>query len=359
MSSNLRNKQYVFRNEQYSKEEYEKLIKEKNLGSYKIFEELIKEFDNLTQTSIHKYADIIKSTNATGHALANVKNAHSCFEAYDMENVKWTSRCFAIKDSYDVNNTGLGSELCYEYTSGGTTMSKVLFSLALLSASSELYYSGWCGGSSNLFGCFGIRNKQYCILNKQYTKEEYEEILPKIIEHMNSMPYVGANGRIYKFGEFFPFELSPFAYNESDAQELSPLSEEEIKNKRYNFREAEEKKYEITKSSEDIPDLIEDVEDEILKEIISCPHKGECLHQCTTAFRITEEELKFYKTHNLPLPRFCPNCRHYKRLEYRNPWKLWHRKCMKEECYNEFETSYAPERPEIVYCEKCYQQEVY
>ncbi len=32
---------------------------------------------------------------------------------------------------------------------------------------------------------------------------------------------------------------------------------------------------------------------------------------------------------------------------------------MKEGCQNEFETSYAPDRPEIVYCERCYQQEVY
>ena len=29
-----------------------------------------------------------------------------------------------------------------------------------------------------------LRNKSYCILNKQYTKEEYEELVPKIIEHM-------------------------------------------------------------------------------------------------------------------------------------------------------------------------------
>jgi hypothetical protein len=32
---------------------------------------------------------------------------------------------------------------------------------------------------------------------------------------------------------------------------------------------------------------------------------------------------------------------------------------MKEGCNNTFETSYAPERPEIVYCERCYQGEVY
>jgi hypothetical protein len=31
----------------------------------------------------------------------------------------------------------------------------------------------------------------------------------------------------------------------------------------------------------------------------------------------------------------------------------------KEKCKVEFETSYAPERPEIIYCEKCYQREVY
>jgi hypothetical protein len=30
-----------------------------------------------------------------------------------------------------------------------------------------------------------------------------------------------------------------------------------------------------------------------------------------------------------------------------------------KKCEVEFETSYAPDRPEIVYCEKCYQQEVY
>jgi len=48
--------------------------------------------------------------------------------------------------------------------------------------------------------------------------------------------------------------------------------------------------------------------------------------------------------------------------------KLWHRQCMCDKtshqhgearCQVEFETSYAPERPEIIYCEKCYQKEVY
>ena len=93
--------------------------------------------------------------------------------------------------------------------------------------------------------------------------------------------------------------------------------------------------------------------------------KGE--HNCTIAFRILPDELKFYKQTNIPIPVYCPNCRHYQRLSQRNPLKLWHRQCMcekenhihKGKCSVEFETSYAPDRPEIVYCEKCYQQEVY
>ena len=81
--------------------------------------------------------------------------------------------------------------------------------------------------------------------------------------------------------------------------------------------------------------------------------------QCTTAFKITPAELQFLKLKNLPLPTFCPNCRHYQRLKYRNSMHLYDRGCMKSGCENTFKTTYAPDRPEIIYCEKCYQQEVY
>ena len=126
------------------------------------------------------------------------------------------------------------------------------------------------------------------------------------------------------------------------------------------------REYVITKSFNDLPDLIEQVDDSILKDVISCSHLGGCNHECSTAFKITTQELEFYRNLNIPLPRICPNCRHYERLSQRNPLKLWYRSCMCQQeghnhegkCTVEFETSYAPDRPEIVYCEKCYQQEV-
>jgi hypothetical protein len=219
-------------------------------------------------------------------------------------------------------------------------------------------YSDTCENCTNVFGCIGLRNKQYCILNKQYTKEEYEELVPKIVDQMNSMPYIDKAGKTYGFGEYFPSEISPFAYNETVAQEFFPLTKEDAITKKYDWFEQEAKNYKITKQANELPEDIKDVPDTITAEIIGCEHGGRCSDQCITAFKITSQELQFYKKMNLPLPRLCSNCRHYERMKQRNPLKIWHRKCMKPGCPNEFETSYAPERPEIVYCEQCYQQEV-
>lgn len=357
MSANLRNKKYVFRGEQCTKEEYEQKMREIDFGSYAVFQALVLEFEELKENALHRYADILKCVNTTGDALTNMKNAEHCFEAYDNEDVKWVSRAMGNKNSYDINNMRR-SELAYEYVSLGEQSNNVMFSCSLIGASTNTQYSTWSSGA-NLFGCVGIRNGNHCILNKQYSEEEYREILPKIIAHMNEMPYEGNNARMYRYGEFFPIELSPFAYNDTNTQEHFPLTEKEIKEHGYVFRAPEARAHSATKIAGDLPDNICDVSDDILKDIIACEHAGAaCVHQCTEAFRITPDELAQYRHVNLPLPRLCPNCRYYKRLEYRRPWKLWHRQCMNEGCGNEFETPYAPEWPETVFCESCYQKEV-
>ena len=99
------------------------------------------------------------------------------------------------------------------------------------------------------------------------------------------------------------------------------------------------------------------MEENIINQVISCPNNGDQMTQCTNAFKIVPAELQFYKQKNLPLPRLCPNFRHYERLKYRNPMRLYKRSCSNG-CGREFQTSYAPDRPEKVYCEQCYQAEV-
>ncbi|MCX6722724.1 MAG: hypothetical protein NT094_01490 [Candidatus Staskawiczbacteria bacterium] len=184
---------------------------------------------------------------------------------------------------------------------------------------------------------------------------------------MIEMPYIDKNGRVYKYGDFFPNDLAPVAYNESIAQEYYPLTKKQGVERGNLWKEIETRNYNITIKNEDIPDDIKSVGDDIVNQMIECEHQGKCLEQCTEAFKITPHELEFYQRMSLPLPHLCPNCRHYQRINIRNPLKLWHRQCMCNKnthghsgtCSNEFKTTYAPDRPEIVYCESCYQQEMY
>jgi len=358
MSSNLRNRKYVFYNQQLSKEEYEEKLKNVDFGSFKNLINFKKEFNNLILKAIHKFANITKSINCTGDDIINSKNTRHSFNVHDDEDCKYLVRAFLLKDSMDVQVANAG-ELDYESISSGLNSFKFLFSMFGSNDSREVSYSNEIQNSSNLFGCIGLRSKEYCILNKQYTKEEYEALVSKIIKHMEEMPYIDKRGRVYKYGEFFPPEFSPFGYNETVTQEFFPIDAQVAEKFGYNWKiEEARNRPQPTVLPENLPDHIKNVKDDILKKIIACSHKGECWEQCTSVFKIIQSELKFYRSKNIPLPRLCPNCRHYERLKQRNPLRLWHRKCMKPGCTNEFETSYAPERKEIIYCETCYNNEV-
>ncbi|MCM2339203.1 MAG: hypothetical protein NDI62_01975 [Burkholderiales bacterium] len=357
LSSNLRNKKYMIRNVQYSKGEYEEKKSNFIIGDFRSLSTLLKEFNKIKkENTLHKYIQTLNSVNYSGNNIENSKNALFSFNVNNSQDVKYVIRSAGNKDTMDMFG-GVQTESSYEGVAPSFKGSGSLFGMTNR-ASHDIKYSFLSISSHDLFGCVALRNKQYCILNKQYTKEEYEELIPKIIQHMNDMPYIDSKGRIYRYGEFFPPELSPFAYNETIAQEYFPLTKEEAIKEGYKWKDKEERNYNIDIKTEDIPNDIKDVDDSILNKVIECEHK-ECNHQCTEAFKIIPNELQFYKRMNLPIPHLCPNCRHYNRLSQRNPLKLWHRKCMKENCTNEFETSYSPDRPEIVYCEKCYNGEVY
>ncbi|MDA2921932.1 hypothetical protein MYX07_01560 [Patescibacteria group bacterium AH-259-L07] len=372
----LRNKSYYIFNHLCSKKEYHQAMDE-ILGSHKKHQEAIEKFKKLKQKfPIRKSNNFISCNNVSGDFIFYSNNIKKGFDVYNSENCAYLQEGLGAKESYDICFFDV-TELCYESTSVGLPAHKCLFTI-FCRGSHNLLYCDNCHSCNNCFGCVSLRNKEYCILNKQYTKKEYETLIPKIIQHMNDMPYVDKKGKIYKYGEFFPPELSPFTYNETIAQEYFPLTKEQAIEQGYTWKDLEKRDYEITIKSEDLPDHIKDMKDDILKQIIGCAHNGKCNEQCTTAFKVIPDELQFYRKMNLPLPRLCSNCRHYQRLKQRNPLKLWHRTCQcageksdnkvyqntikhfhgTDHCPNEFETTYAPERKEIVYCEKCYQSEV-
>ena len=367
MSANLRNKKYIFRGEQFTKEKYNELLLNIKTDSFKIKENLIQEFKKMIKSfAIHRFARIFKSENCTGNHIENSKNVKNSFEIFKAEDSKYSARLTdGPADLYDVMGSGK-SELVYEASGAAWgSQNSAFFSSGGVTVDSQ--YCDFCINVSNCFGSISLSHNKNVILNKQYSKEEYEKLRKKIIEHMNSMPYIDNRGIKYVYGEFFPQICIPHSYNQSTAQEYFPLTKEEIENRGYLWRNSEEKKYQPTFSNNTIPDSIGEISDNFSEEIIECSHKNKCKHICTGVFRVHPNELIYLRKWNLPIPRLCPNCRYYERLNFRTLLKLYKRICMcnqtthnhHDKCMTEFETSYAPDRPEKVYCESCYNKEIY
>ncbi len=355
----LRNKSFMIFNEQYTKEEYEEKMGGFNLGSSRALEELTQKAHTFWKTAPQKYIHGLKNVDVSGDYIYESKNTHHSFRVRGVEDSKFIQNILTgpVRDCYDFSNYGDNAELMYECMGSGSGASNVKFTTIAWPNVKNLTYCFSCNVSSDLFGCVGLRSKQYCILNKQYPKDEYDILVPKIIEHMKSTG---------EYGEFFPASLAPFPYQATAAHEFFPLSEEESRAKGFVTYPTAKQEYSITLKTENLPDNIREAQDTVLGAVIECAHKETCTHECTEAFRIIESELRFCRELTIPLPRLCPNCRHYGRLELRNPPRFFHRFCMCTQknhqhpipCQNEFETSYAPERPEIIYCESCYQKEV-
>lgn len=364
--ANLRNKSYCIFNVKYSREEYFEELQKLHLSSLASLKSIKEKCEEFWKNSLHRFAFLKKTVDCTGDNLSEMKNCENCFGAYD--NISDSKFCInavgKMSDTYDGYGPGL-AELMYEIVDSGDRAQHLIGTIVTWNCVRSAYTYN-CHGSSDLFGCVGLRNKKYCILNKQYTKEEYEELVPKIIQHMIDMPYVDSKQRKFKYGDFYPYDFSPYCYNETIAHEYFPKTKDEIVSQGFKWKDSDKKNHIVTLEAKDVPDEIPENIESLLTETIGCLNNGDTKTKCTFAYKLILEELAFYKRFNLPLPQYCPNCRFYNRMRKTNPPRLWHRQCMCQLenhnhegiCPNEFETSFAPDRPEIVYCESCYQQEV-
>ncbi len=244
----------------------------------------------------------------------------------------------------DASTVWRDAEWIYESINNGISVYHDMF-IAIGWDISNCTYCYSCFNSKNLFGCVWLRNKEYCIFNKQYTKQEYEELIPQIITHMQET---------WERWEFFPSNMSPFGYNETLAQEYFPLTKDAAIGQWFHWME---KEYPInipqwmeTIQAQDLPEQIKNIDDSILKKTIICESSWK-------PFRIVKPELEIYIKYNLPLPLKHPDVRHAERMKLRNPRKLRDRKC--DNCWADIKTSYSPEREEQMWCEQCYTKEIY
>lgn len=339
--ANLRNKRYIFWGEQLSRDDYFAKIAEFNLGNYTTLQECKNNFRNLRHRAIFKNLTNIKSINSTGNELGNCNNCIECFQVFEGgENLRHVVSVQKITDSMDYYG-GVTSSLIY-MSCGTADASRVPFSI-LVRTGQDSEFCIECNNITNCFGCVALKNKSFCVFNKQYTENEYWDIIDTIKLDMLTRG---------EYGEFFSPSTSQIAYNESAAYAEFPLSKSEVTGRGWHWADPDILP-DIDPSAliraDDLPDNIKGVSDDILHKAVLCMESGR-------PFRLTPYELNFYRQHNLPLPRLHPDVRIDKLLENRIPYHLYDDTCKK--CGEAIKSGYDPAKGYNVYCESCYQKEV-
>ncbi len=341
MCTGLRSKEYCILNVPVGKDEYEEKRKSLRNGSYAVQQAALRKFEELKLKHPRKALRMEMTEDSIGDHLYRARNATYCFDCSDVENGKYCSQLqLGTKQCYDIYQFGINIELCVDCSQIGYNCYNCQFGFEIIEQCSDLQYCISCHSTKSSFGCVGLKQSRFCILNKEYPEAEYRTLLPKVIERMKT------DG---EYGEFFPMALSPSGYNQTMAQGWYPMTEKDVKAKGWNW----EKNMPFTKGQETVtslPDAVGQTPESITKETLACV-------TCKRNYKIIPQEFKFYRENNYPLPRECFPCRRQRRLLQRTPRRFWDRSCAR--CKKSIKTTYAPERPEIVYCESCYLATVY
>lgn len=334
----LRHAQYCVLNQQYTKEEYARKIAEFKKYEPEKLRQMLHELKIKTPV---KCMEGSNNENVVGDLMFNSKNCYYTFNSKGCEEVHFSTQLLETNYCTDCDYGEYGN---HAYgCSGFYKASNIFFCHWSWEISDSYYCSISHGNTQNCFGCISLRRKKYCILNKQYTRDEYEKMLPRIIEYMK---------KTGEWGQFFPMKYSPFSYNESVAQEYFPMGPDEVATNGLRWHEPESPVSGNLKivEAKDLPFSASEVGDDILNVAIKCNVEGRL-------FKLMPTELAFYKRYDLPLPKYHPDERHKKRLDLRNPYHLYDRKCAKTGA--PIKTSYPPESPQIVYSEEAYLKERY
>lgn len=337
LCTNLTQKQYCVLNKQLTKNEYEAYIKGLDLTSSKQIESLRAQFNQLCKEAVARSLNGLNNENVTGNYLSNCKNAIGCFDCQNIEEGMHIQSVVDAKDCLDLSYFGRNSELVYESHAVGLNTLSVYFSSHCWENIHNIYYSESCLKSHHLFGCVGVQHKSFCVLNKAYSETDYYKLVEKIVSDMQKRG---------EWGEPLPTSFSPFAYNETVANDYFPLTQSEAN--RLNWRWTD---LPITLADESAKELDES---NPFKEITKTTFK--CI-DTNRAYKLTNQEVEFYRMNLIPLPKKSPESRIVSRLTRRNPRILFSRECSK--CHIPIQTSCRFDTAPKVFCEGCFTTEFY
>jgi hypothetical protein len=376
----LRNSNYVYKNKVLTKEEREKVFKvyKEKIKSYKWLQEVIEEYEIFVNQFPKKSTWNTTIENVSWNEITNSKNILNSFVWEESEDINNSYIFAGLKSCADISSTWW-CEKSYNIASSMECNWLIACSHIFSGKTNNTFYSYMMQWWSFNFWSFGLTNQNHTILNKKYDNETRESLIIKIIEELQSKE---------KFGEFFDISLSPYPYNDSVAYDYYPVQKiienwtEKIINKDGIWtlyiqnpqqkisdairdlwwkekvkikRRTQDNEINIPKwidllKQEDIPENIDDVQNDILEKAIICK-------STSRPFRIVAMELEFHRKYWIALPREHYDLRHYKKISKRPPRELYLRNC--DKCWVEMISVYAQKYQWKVYCEKCYDKEIY
>ena len=206
----LRHKKYYIANKAFSKEEYMKFKEGLKLNMPAGIKKAADFLEKEKLKFPHRAARIINSEDCKGNFIVNCKNTHQSFDVKKCWDCGYCAQLIDFKDSYDANCSE-HSEFAYEHI-GHAWNYNVKFSLTSGNCR-DADYTDLCVQSKNLFGCISMKRAEHCVLNKQYSEDEYFALRKDLVARMTERG---------EYGEYFPVELSPFKYEETIANDYFP-----------------------------------------------------------------------------------------------------------------------------------------
>lgn len=289
----MQNAEFCIMNEQLTREEFEKRRGTLDMAAVERF---------VTEHPMN-YNRNINAENSTGDYLFNVKDCYECTDAHEAENCRYAEHVWRdAKDIMDVSTAGRNAQLIYEGLNCALDAYDIQYSIQGWNSKS-LRYCVECSNSEELFGCVSMKRAKYCILNKQYTPEEYAELKARIIANMK------ARG---EYGEFFPASISPYGYNETSAQDLYPLTKEQAITLGFRWRDNPGQQYGGPTADRRPIQAYTDiaVAQELLGGILKCAVSGR-------PYKVIPQELAFLIKQGIELPQLSSDERLRKRLRRR------------------------------------------
>lgn len=336
MCCNLVRKEYHILNKPVSKEEFEKVRAE--LTSRSRLKELLAQFDDFVQQFPVKSMHGSFNEDVTGDYVVSSTNAYNVFDSGYIEDGLYCNRAFLkCKDFLDCEGCGDAEIVSYSVNSGMTSYN-LKFCVQCHSDVSNLTYCDMCvSGCTDLFGCIGLKRSKHCILNKQFSKDDYTKQVDKIVAHMKETG---------EWGRFFPLAIATVPYNLSLAQLYYPKSKEEVISGSLVWHD---KVSSLPAQVAQPPDDISQVSDGL------CSHTLQC-QGCGSGYRLQQKELSFYRRFGVPAPDHCFFCRNLRRLNSRAKRCLYDREC--DLCSVGLRSVFPSDFARKVLCGRCFAEEL-